>query len=106
MRTFTSGATRDSDENKIDFDGFLSPEALAAFGAYMHKHRFQADGKLRPSDNWKKGIPMDAYMKSMWRHFFEVWQAHHAGTDPTEALCAMMFNVQGMLHETVKKRQE
>jgi hypothetical protein len=45
-------------------------------------------------------------MKSMWRHFFEVWNLHSEGNIKTEvaeeALCALLFNVNGMLHEVLK----
>ena len=106
MRTFDTGATRDTDAGKPDYEGFLSPLAIAAFGRYMDRHRKQANGVPRASDNWQKGIPLDAYMKSMWRHFFEVWALHRAGEYPvaqmTEALCALQFNVQGYLHEHEK----
>lgn len=104
MRTFDTGATRDNDEEKVDYEGFLSPEVLKAFGEYMHEHRFQADGKMRASDNWQKGIPLDAYMKSMWRHFFDVWYQHRYNAEQvaTDSLCALLFNVQGYLHETLE----
>ncbi len=105
MRHFDTGATRDSDDTKLDFEGFLSPIALKAFAEYMHKNRFQADGVIRDSDNWQKGIPLDAYMKSMWRHFFAVWEGHRTGIKNTEDLCALLFNVQGMLHELIKERE-
>ena len=108
MRTFDTGATRDSDETKLDFEGFLSPAVLQRFGEYMNKHRKQADGGIRASDNWQKGIPIDAYMKSMWRHFFDVWKQHRglAGQEPIEeSLCALMFNVMGYLFETLKHKQ-
>ena len=104
MRKFETGATRDSDENKLDYEGFLSPLAIKAFGEYMHKNRFQADGVIRDSDNWQKGIPVDAYMKSMWRHFFAVWESHRQGKPNKEDLCALYFNVQGMLHELIKEQ--
>lgn len=104
VRSFPSGATRDIDAGKLDFEGFLSPLALEAFAKYMHKHRTQSDGSLRSSDNWQKGIPIEAYMKSAWRHFFAVWKRHRSGDGPmTEDLCALLFNVQGLLHETLKK---
>lgn len=108
MRNFATGATRDSDEEKYDYEGFLSPIVLERFAVYMHKHRKQADSKLRASDNWQKGIPKDAYMKSMFRHFMEVWKAHrgHKNIDLEEALCALMFNVMGYLFEVLKRRQE
>lgn len=102
MRTFQTGATRDNDNHKLDYEGFLSPLAIEEFAKYMHKNRLQADGKLRDSDNWQKGIPIDAYMKSMWRHFFNVWKAHRNNQDNIEDLCALLFNVQGMLHEKLK----
>lgn len=105
MRKFKTGATRDDDTNKLDFEGAISSLALERFVQYMHKHRTQADGKLRTSDNWQKGIDKDAYMKSMWRHFFDVWSIHRGHKkeiDLEEALCALLFNVQGLLHETIK----
>ena len=72
----------------------------------MHKHRVQSDGSLRDSDNWQKGIPQDEYMKSMFRHFMEVWEIHrnHPEGDRVDALCALLFNVMGYLHEEVKLR--
>jgi hypothetical protein len=110
MRVFATGATRNHDHDKLDFEGFLSPLALERFAEYMHKHRLQADGQLRSSDNWQKGIPMDAYMKSAWRHFFAWWKAYRGQPSDElldieeEALCALLFNVQGYLHELRKAR--
>jgi hypothetical protein len=103
VRTFTTGATRDSDDHKYDYEGFLSPLVLERFAEYMHKHRIQADGSLRDSDNWQKGIPRAQYMKSMFRHFMDVWLRHRGyspdGPEFEEALCALLFNVMGYLHE-------
>jgi hypothetical protein len=104
MRQFSTGATRDTDEGKIDFEGFLSPYALEAYGKYMLKNQVQADGQLRAADNWQKGIPIDAYMKSGWRHWFSVWKKHRTNQDNIEDLCAMIFNVQGLLHEKLKDK--
>jgi hypothetical protein len=107
VRTFSSGATRDNDTDKYDYEGFLSPYVIRRFGEYMHKHRQQNDGNLRDSDNWQKGIPLDQYMKSTWRHFQEWWGVHR-GLSPEEeledTLCAMLFNVQGYLHEILKNK--
>jgi len=109
MRQFKTGATRDDDGNKLDFEGFLSPLALERYGEYMHQNRKQSDGELRASDNWQNGIPLDAYMKSGWRHFRDWWMNHrgyrtvgYVGTE--EALCALLFNANGYLHETLKAR--
>lgn len=106
MRQFEGGATRNVDDSKFDYEGFLSPLVLERYAAYMHKHRVQADGTLRASDNWQKGIPQEAYIKSAWRHFMDWWR-YHRGLPSNEtlqtALCALMFNVMGYLHEQLKK---
>jgi hypothetical protein len=104
-RTFDTGATRDTDEGKLDFEGFLSPQVLKAFAQYMHEKRKMPDGSMRNSDNWQLGIPKDQYMKSMFRHFFAVWETHRAGGQThllVEELLALMFNVQGYTHELLK----
>lgn len=108
IRKFETGADRSSDHDKLDFEGFLSPYALERFARYMHTHRTRADGTLRDSDNWQKGIPLSSYIKSMWRHFFALWKAYRQNkTDELEEnLCAMMFNVQGALHEITKPRRK
>jgi hypothetical protein len=108
MREFDTGATRDEDDSKLDYEGFLSPLVLEQFASYMHRHRTQKDGSIRPSDNWQKGIPFDAYMKSMLRHQMEAWSLHRQNgdiEDKIEALCAMMFNIQGYMFELLKLRK-
>lgn len=108
MRQFTTGATRDTDKDKLDFEGFLSPAVLQRYAEFMHKNRVQADGNLRGSDNWQKGIPKDAYMKSLTRHFMDVWLSHRGeeGRDDIEtALCAVMFNSMGLLFELLKEKK-
>lgn len=107
MRIFGTGATRNVDDDNHDYEGFLSPLVVKRFGEYMHGHRKQADGNIRASDNWQKGIPLDSYMKSGWRHFFDWWCGHRkveSRDDLETALCALLFNVQGYLHETLKKK--
>jgi hypothetical protein len=109
IRTFPSGATRSSDELKPDYEGYLNPLVIEAYGKYMTKHRVQADGTIRASDNWQKGIPKDAYVKSAWRHFLTWWKIHRGYGNEEEledALCALMFNVQGYLFEVLKSKEE
>ncbi len=104
-RRFESGATRDTDAGKLDFEGFLSPLVLERYAQYMHGHRVMQDGSIRGSGNWQRGIPVEVYMKSAWRHFFDMWKLHR-GLPVKDAfedvLCAIMFNVMGYLHETIK----
>jgi hypothetical protein len=106
LREFATGATRDLDDNKLDYEGFYSPLVVRRFAEYMHKNRLQKDGSLRSSDNWQKGIPRDAYMKSLFRHFMDVWTGHRAGEVHEEELCAILFNVQGYLFEILKEKAE
>lgn len=108
MRTFDTGATRDSEDGKLDYDGFLSPLTLRRYAEYMHKHRKQSDGKIRASDNWQKGIPLAAYMKSLWRHLIQLWANHRNPresykSEMEDALCAIIFNASGYLHELLKE---
>ena len=113
VREFGSGATRDSEYGKLDYEGFISPIALERYAEYLNMHRVQSNGQLRSSDNWQKGMPLTVYMKSMWRHFMDVWKLHR-GYGPIydrktgsiitrdEALCAVIFNAFGQLHEILK----
>lgn len=110
-RTFPTGATRDVDTTKLDYEGFLSPFVLERFSQYMHECRLRniPEGQtVRSSDNWQKGMPFDAYMKSMVRHLVDAWKDHRAKGPTTHAeaekkredtLCAILFNVQGYLQE-------
>ncbi len=109
MRVFDTGATRNDDTNKPDYEGYLSPLVIESFGEYMLKHQWQADGKKRASDNWQKGFTFEVYMKSMWRHFMAVWKGHRgysSSEKKIEDLNALLFNVQGYLHEELKRRIE
>ena len=110
IRKFETGATRDTDEGKYDYEGFLSPLVIERYAKYMNGHRVQSDGSLRDSDNWQKGIPLNAYMKSKMRHDMDLW-FHHRGYSEfareklEEALCAILFNVQGYLFEILKRKK-
>ena len=111
IRRFDTGATRDADTGKHDYEGFNSPLVEKRFAAYMTAHRVQSDGSLRASDNWQKGIPLDAYMKSLLRHVHDLW-LHHDGyaseaVDPDieTILAAIRFNVNGYLFEVLKENK-
>lgn len=111
MRRFESGATRDSEEDKLDYEGFFSPRVLRRRAEYMHEHRIQVDGELRPADNWQKGIPPQAYMKSLVRHFFHAWEYYrgdgkHPSKEFEDALCAICFNAEGLLYELSRYMSE
>ncbi len=125
LRTFESGATRDTAEGKIDPEGFFDPLVITAFSDYMHKHRLQTDGNLRDSDNWQKGFTRTAIMKSMWRHLLDVWRMHR-GHPPRSAdhlaiwqdenegpsaamisaLCGVYFNAAAYMREVILGRDK
>jgi hypothetical protein len=131
IRTFDTGATRDTEKGKLDFEGFLSPIVLHRYAQYLEGHRTQSDGTLRDSDNWQKGIAKTVYAKSGLRHQIDVWMLHrgyhlyrersdvgettHIRTEAIssipagwtevtmeDALCACIFNNMGYLFELLK----
>jgi len=116
IRKFESGATRDTADDKYDPEGFLSPLVIDRFCEYMHKNRLQSDNSLRDSDNWQNGFGYPTLMKSTWRHFLDMWKIHRGlratrrekgKTVPVvmeEALCGLMFNVMGYLHEMLTEK--
>ncbi len=116
LRRFETGATRNLDVNKLDFEGFYCQLVMESFAKYMHSHRMQKDGTLRSADNWRNGIPLDVYMKSMFRHFHDALKIHRGHVaissedgheiNMEEALNAVAFNVNGYLHELLKAEAE
>jgi hypothetical protein len=110
MRTYPGGATRDTAENKPVYWRFTSALVEKRYGAYMHAKRIQSDGQLRDGDNWKNGIPIEDYFDSMSRHVNDLKLIREGfpgeATDPdiVTVLCAIRFNVEGMLHETLKAK--
>ena len=111
IRNFETGAIRNIDTGKFDYEAFYTPRVMKAFATYMHFNRHLPDGTMRNGDNWQKGIPKDSYMKSGWRHFFDWWNDHR---NPTEdhgtdneglvwALCGLIFNAQGYLDTILKE---
>jgi hypothetical protein len=106
---FSTGAYRDSDKDKIDFEGHLSPLALDLHGRYMHKHRFLKDGTVRPSDNWQLGFDDASFLKSGVRHFMAVWRIMRgwpAEESLEDALGGLLFNANGLAHQFEKRRIE
>jgi hypothetical protein len=116
IRTFDSGATRNSLDGKLQYSRFLDPEVFKVYCEYMQSHRIQLDGSMRDPDNWKKGISQDVYMDSLYRHVTNLWGVYNGyervqpetGEPETkkELLCAIMFNVIGYMFELNKEEKE
>lgn len=123
LRVFETGATRDTEEGKLDYEGFLNPQVLERFAQFMHEHRLQRDGSVRDSDNWQNGMPLAVYMKSLLRHVFELWTHHRRrlavssllsgvrldldGIEATkkaelDAACAILFNTMGYMFQRLR----
>lgn len=101
-REFGTGATQDDQEQKPDYEGYLSPLVIERFGQYMMAHQHTSTG-FRASDNWQMGIPIGEYIKSLWRHFMALWKTYRRShAVDQEAACAILFNTMGLLHETLK----
>ena len=112
IRFFPSGATRDADRDKLDYEGFLSPLVLERYAQYLHKYRVQSDGQLRDSDNWQKMFGekhFDVCMKSLLRHVIDVWKQHrgYKGAQSIEdSICGALFNLQAYLFKILKDKYE
>ncbi len=112
IRKFDTGATRDTAEGKLDYRKALSPIVLQRYVQYLGAHRKQPDGSVRDFDNWKKGIPTEAYFEGLGRHDMAVWLLHdgflaednHGPVNLEDTLCAIIFNASGWLHEILKKK--
>lgn len=111
MRKFETGATRNVDSGKFDYEAFYTPRVLRAFATYMHFNRLQENGEMRDGDNWQRGIPMPSYMKSGFRHFIDWWSWHRGEKDIVKegivwALCGVIFNAQGYLDSILQEHPE
>lgn len=107
LRKFSTGASRDSEEGKLDFEGALSPIVLKRFAEYMLCHTKQGK-EIRSSDNWQKGMSKESYMKSGWRHFHDWWMEHRGYKSREgleDAICGVIFNSMGYLFEILKEKE-
>ena len=73
----------------------------------MHEHRPLPDGSRRHPDNWKKGISLDSYIKSLTRHLLDLQRLSQGlpsrnGDDIFAAVGAIQFNINGYAHEIEK----
>lgn len=114
IRTFDTGATRDTDINKPNYIKALSPIVLREYVDYLGKHRIQSDGNLRDWDNWKQGMPLDVCLEGEDRHHRAVWLLHqgfpafdnHGPVTLKDSLCGVIFNAMGYLHEILIEEQK
>lgn len=99
-RKFDSGAIRDSEDGKEDYTETISWTAMKRYAQYMTGKK-----KTYGEGNFKKGMPIDAYERSLIRHLQKYMaNKYEGGTCEKEGyhLCAMLFNIFGIIHEEEK----
>ena len=100
QRVFNTGAIRDQDTNKPDFVESVSWLTLGRYAMYM-KGMEAKYGR----GNWKKGIPIEEYEKSLMRHLHKYLANKYDGASlelEIDHLAAAMFNLMGLMHEEEK----
>lgn len=99
-RVFETGALRDSDKDKEDYIESISWITLQKYCKYM-KTQESKYGR----GNWKKGIPIEEYEKSLLRHIQKYIANKYDNANlesEIDHLCAALFNLQGLIHEIEK----
>lgn len=100
LTKFESGAVRDTEGGKEDYVETLSYGVLKRYAEYMTSKQ-----KLYGKGNWKKGIPIESYEKSLMRHIQKYFanKYENANLEPeVDHLAAAMFNLQGIMFEELK----
>lgn len=102
MRKFTTGAVRDSEDGKPDYIETISWTALHRFAQYMTAKKAKYG-----EGNFKKGMPIAAYERSLVRHLEKyIRNKYENGQDELEEdhLSAIVFNTLGIMHEQAMER--
>lgn len=114
LRKFDGGATRDQNEDKLQYEGFENPLVTKRFAEYMHLHRHLKDGSLRDPDNWQNLFGDDHFqvcVESLVRHVQDI-KLHHRGygdeatEDLEESLCAALFNIKAYLLKILLEKRK
>lgn len=97
MRKFKSGAVRDSEDGKEDYIETISWTALKRYAQYMTSKK-----KKYGEGNFKKGIDIESYERSLARHLQKYLVNKYEGgkEEPEEDhMAAIVFNALGIIHE-------
>lgn len=98
---FKTGAIRDTQEGKIDFVETISFTAHHRYAKYMTEKK-----KKYGAGNFKKGIPIESYERSLLRHIDKYFRnKYENGSDELneDHVSAMRFNIDGIMHEENNK---
>lgn len=102
-RKFETGAVRDSEESKPDYIESVSWTAFRKFGEYMTSKKSRYG-----EGNFKKGIPIESYERSLVRHLQKYLEnKYEGGTQEVDEdhLSAIVFNTFGILHENERNKK-
>lgn len=97
VRKFETGAIRDSEEGKEDYIETISWTAFRRYAQFMTGKKVRYG-----SGNFKKGIEISSYERSLVRHLVKYLSNKHEAADlekNDDHLCAMLFNIFGIIHE-------
>jgi len=100
LRNFSTGSIRDSEEGKEDYVETISWRAMRRYAQYMtsKKNKYGAG-------NFKKGIPIDSYERSLLRHISKYMINKYEGGNlekEEDHISAIVFNALGIMHEEGK----
>lgn len=97
---FKTGAIRDTQVGKLDFIETISWTALNRYAKYMTEKK-----KKYGQGNFKKGIDIDSYERSLLRHIDKYLRNKYEGAKDEvrqDHLSAIVFNAMGIMHEENK----
>lgn len=101
-REYTTGAVRDTEESKEDYIESISWLTMRRHAFYMKSFE-----KKYGRGNWKKGIPIADYERSLMRHLqkYLANKYDNAGLEPNiDHLAAALFNLSGIIHEEERQK--
>jgi len=103
ITTFDTGAIRDSQDGKEDYIETISWTAFKRYAEYMTEKKTKYG-----AGNFKKGIPISSYEKSLLRHIQKYLEnKYENGQVETDQdhLSGMIFNIFGIIHEEERARK-
>lgn len=104
VRSFGSGAIRDRETDKEDYTETISWAAFKRYAKYMTGKKSKYG-----SGNFKLGIDIDSYERSMLRHVQKYMENKYEGGTieaQEDHLAAIVFNVFGIMHEEDRQKKK